>query len=77
MRIHSAIDQEILEPKLRPRYIEKLNTLEKQKGIPFKNITELRKVVKNNKGIVNNKGIIYYNLHFAEDSFNECYMHIV
>ena len=33
------------EPELRPEYIEKLNALEKQKGIPFKNITELRKII--------------------------------
>jgi len=37
--------ESILEPELRPEYIEKLNALEKQKGIPFKNITELRKII--------------------------------
>ena len=33
------------EPELRPEYLEKLKKLEKQKGIPFKNIAELRKVI--------------------------------
>ena len=35
----------ILEPELRPEYIEKLQKLEKQKGISFKNISELRKII--------------------------------
>ena len=34
-----------LEPELRPEYIKKLKKLEKQKGIPFKNIRELRKII--------------------------------
>ena len=38
-------EEDIMEPALRPEYAEKLNRLEKQKGIPFKNITELRKIV--------------------------------
>ena len=32
--------------KILPKYIEKLIKLEKQKGIPFKNISELRKIIK-------------------------------
>ena len=35
----------ILEPELRPKYLKKLQKIEKQKGIPFKNITELRKII--------------------------------
>ena len=33
------------EPELRPEFIEKLNKLEKQKGIKFKNINELKKII--------------------------------
>ena len=36
---------DILEPKLRPEYIEKLKRIEKERGIPFKNIAELRKII--------------------------------
>jgi len=35
----------ILEPELRPEYLEKLKRLEKEKGISFKNIAELRKII--------------------------------
>lgn len=38
-------EQEILEPALRPEYIETLNKIEKQKGIKFKNAAELRKII--------------------------------
>jgi len=37
--------EELLEPNLRPEYIEKLNKIEKQKGIKFKDINELRKII--------------------------------
>ncbi len=36
---------EHIEPELRPEYIEKLKKLEKEKGIPFRNIAELRKII--------------------------------
>jgi hypothetical protein len=36
---------DLLEPELRPEYVQKLNKIEKQKGIPFKNIAELRKII--------------------------------
>ena len=35
----------LLEPQLRPEYVEKLNQLEKQKGIPFKTMEELQKII--------------------------------
>ncbi len=35
----------LLEPKLRPEYLEKLSKLNKEKGIHFKNIGELRKLI--------------------------------
>ncbi len=34
----------ILEPELRPEYLEKLQKIEKEKGISFKNIPELRRI---------------------------------
>ena len=33
-----------LEPELRPEFIEKLNKIQQEKAIPFKNIQELRKL---------------------------------
>lgn len=38
-------EQQILEPELRPEYIEKLGKLEKEKGVGFKSISELRKLI--------------------------------
>ncbi len=35
----------LLEPALKPEYLQKLSRLEKEKEIPFKNIGELRKLV--------------------------------
>ena len=35
----------ILEPELRPEYLEKLQKIEKEKGVSFKNISELRKII--------------------------------
>jgi hypothetical protein len=43
--ITQQYEQEILEPALRPEYIEKLNKVEKQKGIKFKSMAELRKII--------------------------------
>ena len=40
-------EEEILEPELRPEYVEKLNKIKKQKGIRFKSIDELRKHIEN------------------------------
>ncbi len=38
-------EEEMLEPELKPEYIKKIRKIEKQKGIPFKNIIELRKMI--------------------------------
>ena len=38
-------EQEIMEPELRPEYIKKLQKIQKQKAISFKNIDELRKMI--------------------------------
>ena len=34
-----------MEPELRPDFVEKMKKLEKEKGIPFKSIGELRKII--------------------------------
>ena len=36
---------QIIEPELRPEYLEKLEKIKKEKGISFKNIVELRKII--------------------------------
>jgi len=36
--------EENLEPEIRPEYVKKIRRIEKEKGIPFKNIQELRKL---------------------------------
>ena len=33
-----------LEPELRPEFIKEMRRIDKEKGIPFKNIKELRKL---------------------------------
>ena len=38
-------ERNFLEPELKPEYLEKLKRIQKDKGIPFKNIGELRKIV--------------------------------
>lgn len=40
-------EKELLEPQLRPEYIEKLHKIKKQKGIRFKSIKELRENIEN------------------------------
>lgn len=45
------IESEVKEIKdeigleVRPEYVEKLNNIRKEKGIPFKNIDELRQII--------------------------------
>ncbi|MFH1802818.1 MAG: DUF2683 family protein [archaeon] len=34
-----------LEPEVRPEYLKKLKRIDKQRGIPFKNIDDLRKQI--------------------------------
>ncbi len=43
-RVVAEYGLEILEPELRPEFVRKMRRIEKQKGIPFKNIEELRKL---------------------------------
>ncbi len=40
-------EENFLEPELRPEYVEKLNRIEEQKGIKFRNISELRRLIEN------------------------------
>ncbi|MBR9699800.1 DUF2683 family protein [Candidatus Woesearchaeota archaeon] len=39
----SKFEEELLEPQLRPEYVEKLEKIKKQKGKRFKNMAALRK----------------------------------
>lgn len=46
--IVDKFEQELLEPELRPEYIEKIQTIEKRgKFTSYKNINELRKEIEN------------------------------
>lgn len=38
-------ESELLEPELRPEFVKKLQRLEMEKGIPFKNLNELRRII--------------------------------
>lgn len=40
-------EEVLLEPELRPEYIEKLSKIKNQKGIRFKSIDDLRKSIEN------------------------------
>ena len=42
-------EEERLEPQLRPEYIKKLPKIQKQKGISFKSVNDLRKKIENDK----------------------------
>lgn len=43
--IIDKFEEELLEPELRPEFIERLDRIEKQQGIKFKNLDELRRIV--------------------------------
>ena len=40
-------ERELLEPQLRPEYIEKLKGIKEEKGIRFKSVSGLRKHIEN------------------------------
>jgi len=40
-------EKEFLEPQLRPEYLEKLQSIKKQKGIHLKSLNELRNHIEN------------------------------
>lgn len=40
-------EKELLEPELKPEFIEKIRRIEKQKNMPFKDLNELRALVEN------------------------------
>lgn len=37
--------ENFLEPEIRPEFLERLQKIDKEKGITFKNIDELRKII--------------------------------
>jgi hypothetical protein len=43
--IIGKFEEQFLEPQLRPEYVEKLGRIEKQKGIPYKSVKELRRSI--------------------------------
>ncbi len=43
--VTKSYEESFLEPELKPEYIEKLKRIEREKGIAFKNIGELRKII--------------------------------
>ncbi len=38
-------EESFLEPELKPEYLEKLMNIDREKGIPFRDLHELRKVI--------------------------------
>jgi len=38
-------EEEFLEPELKPEFVEKIKKIEKEKGIKFKSIDELRSII--------------------------------
>lgn len=38
-------EENFLEPQLKPEFVKKIKKLDKKKGIPFKNVRELRKII--------------------------------
>ncbi len=40
-------EEGFLEPELRPGYVKKLKKVDKEKGIKFKSISELKKIIEN------------------------------
>ena len=43
--IAKIYEESFLEPKLRPEYLEKLMKIDKEEGIPFKDIDDLRRQI--------------------------------
>lgn len=38
-------EEEFIEPELKPEFVEKIKRVEKEKGIKFKDISELRSII--------------------------------
>lgn len=38
-------EEELLEPELKPEFVRKMKKIKKEKGIPFKDINELRRLI--------------------------------
>jgi len=45
MMIAKIYAESFLQPELRPEYLEKLKRIDKEKGISFRNIDELRNII--------------------------------
>ena len=45
--IIDEFEENLLEPELRPEFVEKLKRIDKEKGIPFRDMDELRKIIEN------------------------------
>lgn len=43
----NKFEEDLLEPELKPEYVDKLKKIKQQKGIQFKSIDELRKHIEN------------------------------
>ena len=43
--IIDKFEQELLEPKLRPKFVEELLKIDKEEGIEFKNMKQLRNMI--------------------------------
>ncbi len=43
--IAKIYEESFLEPELKPEYLEKLKRIDKEKGISFRNIDELRSII--------------------------------
>lgn len=43
--IAEIYEENFLEPELRPEFVKKMRRIDKQKGIPFKNIEDLRRQI--------------------------------
>ncbi len=43
--ILNVYSESFLEPELRPEFIARLEKIKKEKGIPFKDVNELRKII--------------------------------
>ncbi len=46
--IAKVYEESFLEPELRPEFIQRLKRVQKERGIPFRNVAELRRHIEKN-----------------------------
>jgi hypothetical protein len=46
--IAKVYEESFLEPELRPEFIQRLKRIQKEKGIPFRSVAELRRHIEKN-----------------------------